>query len=128
MKTPKIILIVLMFFQAVSAIGGGIGLLIDVSGESLGFSLDMLAGSPFASFLIPGLFLLIVLGIIPLILGISLIKNWKFANLFSILIGMILVLWIIVEVIIIRDTGALHYVYLIVGILILLFGFLSKRK
>lgn len=52
------ILIALHGFLAITAIGGGLGLLMGTGAPPL----EMLAGSPFTSYVIPGLALLVVVG------------------------------------------------------------------
>ncbi len=112
MKKPIIlrILTILVFFQAISGLAGGIGLIISPSGESIGMPISMLNNSPFSSFLIPGLFLFVILGIFPLLLGYAMNKEpkWNWPNKFniykifhylwsySLYLGLILIVWIII--------------------------------
>jgi hypothetical protein len=125
MKKLTYLLIILIFFQAISALGGGFGLLSDVSGSSMGFSVEMLKHSPFTNFLIPGLFLFIVLGILPAIIGVGLIKKKLWSLKASFYLGIILVLWIILEIIFIREFAMLQLVYFLLGIMITI---LSRLK
>lgn len=58
------ILISLLLFLGVSAIGGGGALIISPSGKLLGgLPLSILAQSPFPDFLIPGIILFTILGL-----------------------------------------------------------------
>lgn len=95
-------------------------------------SVSLLAGSPFQSYLIPGLILFFVLGILPLITGFSLIRRWDFKiaerlNIykdkhwswtFSLYIGFALIIWIIVQVYIIKTLSILHFIFILLGVLI----------
>jgi hypothetical protein len=56
-----------MAFQAISGLAGGALLVLDASGNLLGLPVSVLEGSPFKDFLAPGLILLAVLGVFPLI-------------------------------------------------------------
>ncbi len=128
-RNLEIILIILMFFLSLGALAGGILLIEDSSGGNFGFTLEMLEHSPFTNYLIPGLFLAIFLGVVPLIVGILLIKKYKHGLFLSNLIGILLLLWIVVEVIFLRDIAFLHIFYFLLGILIIVLAtFISKLK
>ena len=136
MKKPLLlrVLILLICFQAVSGLAGGFGLTFSPSGESIGMPLSMLDTTPFSNFLIPGLFLLIILGILPLLLGYAMIKepNWNWLNklnvydnfhylwAYSLYLGLILILWIIIEVYWIGGGNELQFIYGILGTLIVI--------
>lgn len=125
MNAKKPILVIILFFlilfQAISGIFGGIGLIIDPSGETLQIPLEWLEGSPFKSYLIPGIILFIVLGVMPFLIffGIRKRKLWGWQG--SIFIGLALIIWIAVEIIIIgyQHDPPLQLIYGIVGIAIL---------
>jgi hypothetical protein len=56
------LLVGLVVVLSVSAIGGGIALLLDTSGRMTGLTPGLLAEAPVSTYLLPGLFLLIVFG------------------------------------------------------------------
>ena len=112
MKITRNILLILLGFLGVGAIGGGGVLIISPTGEMLGMPSSMLEKSPFNSYLIPGIILFTVLGLIPLMLIIALIKKPKskladqfnffkdmhWAWTYSIYIGFILIIWIQLQI------------------------------
>ena len=100
-RTVRIVLGVLQLFVGISAIGGGAFLVVDPTGEAIGFSVDQLAGSPFHTFLIPGLFLAIVNGLGGVAGGIFTFARRRIAGVVGIALGGILMLWIVIQVIII---------------------------
>ncbi len=122
----------LMAFQAVGAIGGGLLLVIRPSGSLMRMPLSMLEHSPFPNFLIPGLFLLIVLGLLPAFECYALLKkpgitflarlnpekevHWAWSLAFF--IGIVLILWIDLEVMFLRDVALLHLIYALLGVAI----------
>ena len=132
----------LVFFQSISAIAGGWGLVSEPSGSNLGFTVSMLKHSPFPDFLIPGLFLLIVLGIGPAIIFYGLIKkpklrlaeminmykdyHWSWT--FSYYLGIVLVLWIDIQVFFLRELSILHFIYSVLGVLIVVVTHLPTTK
>lgn len=107
----------LLVFQGLSGLVGGIGLVIDPSGASLGFPLEWLEGSPFSSYLVPGLVLLLLLGLLPLLLSVALRRplGWTYSA--SIGIGLILLIWLGVEIVIVgyQSEPPLQLVYGLVG-------------
>lgn len=125
-------LIVLHIFLSIGAIGGGIIFMIDPSGEMAGMSLSLLEGSLFSSYLVPSLILVVVLGIVPFVTAIGLINqwDWKLAERFnvykdkhwswsfSLYIGFALIIWITIQVFIIKTLTILHFIYIFYGLII----------
>jgi hypothetical protein len=112
--------IVLMLFLAVSAIGGGIGILRDPSGAFLTMSARDLAGSPFSDFSIPGIFLLVVLGFGSAVAALLL---WKLPGriswFFAVGISATLLVWLAVQIAIIGYRGVLQPLYALLGMTML---------
>ena len=104
----RIIFLFLLGFLGLGAIGGGLTVIISPSGALVGMPLSMLDESPFTSFLLPGVFLFLVLGLVPFLLIFALLRipECKFADRFnffkdmhwawaySVYIGFILIIWI----------------------------------
>lgn len=65
-------LAVLVALQAVSGLAGGAALVADPSGGLMGMPLGVLRRGPFPDFLIPGLALLLILGVVPAIVAVGL--------------------------------------------------------
>lgn len=131
-REKSIILVTLHFFLALGALGGGVIFIVNPSGELAGMPLALLEGSPFRSYLIPGLILFFVLGILPLLIGISLLNRWNFKlaerlNMykekhwswtFSLYIGFALIIWITIQVYIIKTLSILHFIFIFLGLII----------
>ena len=124
-----------IFLQVVLGTGamfGGLGLVIDPSGELIKMPISLLENSPFSNFLMPGIILLVMLGILPLVVSYALIRKrqWELANklnLFpekhwawtcSLYIGFILIIWITVQVYLIKLIAMVHVVYIFLGLII----------
>ena len=90
-------LIVLTAIQIIGATGGGIGLVQDPI-NNIGMPLSMLEGSPFSDYLIPGLILLIVVGLFPIIPLVGLILRRRWGWWVELAAGAGLIIWIIAEV------------------------------
>jgi FtsH-binding integral membrane protein len=125
-----IILLILILFQALSGIGGGIGLVFDPSGESIGIPIDWLAGSPFSDYLIPGLILLFILGVFPLIVFYGLLKKMRYSWPGSLLIASALIIWIGVEILIIgyQAEPPLQLIYGVLGLILLILALLPSTQ
>jgi len=119
------LLIIFVLLQGISGLLGGISLIIDPSGGQIGLPVNWLEGSPFENFLIPGIILLTVLGVFPLITTMGLISGTRKALISSRLIGYALLIWIGVEVIIIgyRPDPPLQLIFGIEGVIILLLAY-----
>jgi hypothetical protein len=83
--------------QAVGGIPSGVGMVRDPV-NNIGMPLSMLEGSPFGDYLIPGLILLIVLGVFPLIVLYGLIRRHRWAWWLALAVGAGLVIWIATEI------------------------------
>ena len=122
-----IILGSLQAFIGLGAFGGGLMLVIDPSGSTLGVPMSFLEGSPFLDYLIPGVFLLAVNGVGSMVgAGLSFTRR-RYAKDIAIVLGAILVAWIVVQVVIIRSIGWLHILYFILGVVELGIGLYIRR-
>lgn len=122
MTTLTKFLIGFHIFIGVGAIFGGLGAMIDPTGESMGISPDILKKGPFNDFLIPGLFLFIVIGIGNIIGAYTAFKQIDVQAYFTGGIGFILVMWIIIQCIILQDINILHIIFFIFGVIQCLIG------
>ncbi|MDZ7626683.1 MAG: hypothetical protein U5J96_19820 [Ignavibacteriaceae bacterium] len=128
--TSVYVLLILITLQGVSGLFGGVLLIIDPSGELLNLPINLLKKTPFQNYLIPGLILFNILGIIPLIILNGLWKNKYWAWYGSLIVGIALIIWIFVEVLMIgyQSEPPLQFIYGLVGLLILIFTLLPSVK
>jgi len=110
-------LMALLLLQGICGIAGGVALVAAPDGRIMKMPVAQLDGSPFSSYLIPGLILLIVLGILPLDVLAGLWLQPKVAWYGSLVVGCGLVLWIVVQVLYI-PFSALQTIFGAVGLLI----------
>jgi hypothetical protein len=101
----------------IGALAGGFGAIMDPSGDAMGISTEVLRHSPFESFLIPGLFLFVVVGMGNVGGAISAWLRFYYQAYVSGALSGILVLWIVVQVYMLRAMNVLHVVYFVVGVL-----------
>ena len=112
MPLPITIAIVLLFLLAAGAIAGGDCILRDPRGTFLKMSPRDLEGSPFSDFLIPGLFLVIVLGFGSALAALLLWRMpGQFSWFFAAGISIALLVWLAVQVAMIGYRGFLQPLY-----------------
>jgi len=116
MRTLYRWLIGLHIFIGIGAAAGGIAAVTDPE-SPMGMPVEMLESSPFESFMIPGLFLLIVLGLGNITLSILTIKKIRYHGVASGIMGVILILWIVIQCYVLQTVGGLHIAYFCLGII-----------
>jgi len=137
------ILLFVLGFLAVGAIGGGLVLIISPSGELIGIPVSEFKNIPFNSYLIPGIILFTVLGIIPFLLIIALLKkpksrlaeqlnifkdmHWSWT--FSIYVAFALIGWIHIQLIFLQGgVYWLHTFYMCYAVLLLILALLPPIR
>jgi hypothetical protein len=124
MKKYFIILGSVQIFIALGAIPAGIGFLMDTTGTAMGNSVDMLANSPLRSFLIPALFLVIVHGLGNVTGAILSFRKNSFSGIAGFSLGVILMLWIIIQVLWIGLSSFMQPLFFFIGIIEALLGWI----
>lgn len=117
MKKYYILLGLIQAFTALGAIPAGLGYILDPSGAGMGTTVEILKNSPFSSFLIPGLFLLIVNGLGQAAGAWLSFARKPLAPKASVVLGVILIFWIILQVFWIGLTHFLQPFFFIVGVI-----------
>lgn len=136
------ILIFWLVFLAFGGLYGGIAMLLDPSGGLLQMT-EVLLLLPVSNYVLPGLFLLFIMGLLPLFLiyGLLARPNWVWLESFfrqkeyhwawigTVILGVVLAIWLIIEGVIIGFKWAIQYVTAVNGLFILFFVFFpSVRK
>ena len=135
-------LIFLLGLLGVGAFGGGGVFILSPGGEMMGMPLSIIENSPFSSFLIPGIILFTVLGVMPLVLVYALLKKpvWRlpeyfnffndmhWAWTFSVYVGFALVIWIQTEMIVLKMVHWSHTLYMGIALVILFVSMLPQVR
>ena len=114
--------LVLEICLSVGALGGGLVLIIAPRGEIMPLPLSALVGSPFDTYLMPGLILFGVLGLGPLVAARLVWLRHPLAPTAAFVVGSGLLIWVAVEVAIIgySNEPPLQAIYGILGVAIVL--------
>ena len=136
------ILIFWLVFLAFGGLYGGTAMLLDPSGGLLQMT-EVLLLLPVSNYVLPGLFLLFIMGLLPLFLiyGLLARPNWVWLESFfrqieyhwawigTVILGVVLAIWLIIEGVMIGFKWAIQYVTAVNGLFILFFVFFpSVRK
>lgn len=114
--------IVLELFTAIPAVLVGAQLISDTSGASVGFPSGWIEATPFGSYLIPGLYLLLINGLGMLtVAGLSAVRHWTAPWLTGIL-GAGLVVWILVQLVVMPEFSFLQAIFGAVGVALVAIG------
>ena len=124
----RILIIILLAFNGIGAVYGGIMLIADPEGWKLGLPKSILQHSPFDDFLIPGIILFLVLGLGSLIVCALVILKVKKNPSWVILMGFVLSVWISVQMLMLRDVNFLHVIYGMIGLTLMIMGILERKK
>ena len=113
---------VLEILLSIGALGGGLVLTIAPRGEIMPLPLSALAGSPFDTYLVPGLILFGVLGLGPLVAARLAWLRHPLAPTAAFVVGAGVLIWVAVEVASIGDSNEppLQAIYGILGVAIVL--------
>lgn len=124
----KTILFILVSFIAITAALSGLLMISDPGGSILNLPLSLLENTPFINYRIPGILLTTMVG------GVNLIAvfynmqrhpgryNWAMAG------GFMISVWILVQLLLIQAAHWLHFIYLGIGLLIILIAYQLKGK
>jgi hypothetical protein len=141
MKTRNI-LIFLLAFLGLGALGGGGVFILSPSGEMMGMPVKIIQSSPFSNFLIPGIILFVVLGLMPILLIYALIQKpkWRFPEFFNFFNDMhwawtytiysafALIIWIQTEEIYLKSVHWSHSLYMGIALMILFVTLLPQIR
>ena len=103
---------VISLLNAASAVGGAVAIFLT---NGLGMPLSMLDGSPFTSFLVPGLILLVVVGGTQTLAAVLQIRRRRASLVWMAFAGFTMIIWILVETIVIQGFGLLQAFYFATG-------------
>ena len=135
MQRPKVVwlLIVSLVFLGLGGLYGGFSMLADPSGHLLQVN-EILPYLPVSSFVLPGLFLVFVMGLSPMVLACALFtrSHWRWAERIArgsgyhwawsgtLILGAVLMVWLLVQGLLIGFGWPIQYITAGNGVLIIL--------
>jgi hypothetical protein len=124
----KILLFILSALVAITAIVSGLLMISNPDGNIMSLQLSILKNSPFNNFLVPGIVLVLFVGGTNLLAIIYLFQNSPNRYNWAIAGGVMICCWIVVQMILLNALSWLQFVYLGVGLLIILTAYQLKGK
>jgi hypothetical protein len=121
-------LIALEILLAVGAYGGGWGLIRSHWHPEAFLSAAELAGTPFSSWLIPGVLLVLCNGVLPTVVAVGAMTGKPWARWGHPLVGLVLTTWVVVQVAMIGYGHSLQAIYLAWGVVMLVLGLVALRR
>jgi hypothetical protein len=136
------LLVLIVAFEAIGALYGGWGLIVDPTGKKIKLPPGMIENSMFQDYLIPGIILFTFLGVIPLFLAYSLLfkPKWRLIGFLNIYPGyhwawtytmytaIILISWINIQVIILNFGSMIQGAFGLLGVTILILTLIPRVK
>lgn len=121
--------VALEIFLGVGALFGGGVFILAPDGHLLGMPLTMLTGTPFQSFLVPGILLFSLVGVVPIVAAAITARHQAIAPLAAVVVGLILMGWITIEMVILAGPTSLFWaLYLVLGTVIAAIGVAWVRQ
>jgi len=124
----KTILFILVAFLALSTIVAALLLMSVPDGSLLSLTTDVLKGSVFKDFVLPGLLLMIFVGIINLLALFYNLINHKLKYNLSIAGGAMILVWMVIQYSVIQQAFWLDLVYVLVGLSVIFISLQLKGK
>jgi hypothetical protein len=128
-RAARITLAVLETLMGLAAVGGGLDLVL-TNGWLMQMPSGLLEGSPFGSYLVPGLVLLAV-GILNLASAVALLRRQRWAAPASVVVGIMWIGWFVVQVALVGLLNWQQPVYFAGGLLIVVLAapsLIARRK
>ena len=112
-------------FVAVGAFYGGIGLIAD---NAIHISDDWLVGTPFDSWVLPGIFLLLVVAAPMTVAAVAELRRWRWAYTASVVAGVAQIGWIIAQWVIMQRFFVLQPVMFTAGTVVVLLAWAAHGR
>ena len=128
MKIARHISIALLAVTATAAIYGAYHLITDPSGHTIGYTIDQIKSTPFRDYLIPGWLLLIFIGLGSVVsCGLAVQEEESYTS-YIIGQGAMCLVWIAVQVIMLRQLSFLQIGLILIGSALLYTGMRIRKR
>ncbi len=127
-RIARIVAIVLLLFVGIGALPAAYNYITDPSGASMGQTTELLHHSPFTSFLIPGIILLVCNGLFNFVVAIASILKFKYQGHLIAAQGVILLGWIGIQVGMLRVFNGFHVAFGLIAVVLMVCGWILWRR
>jgi hypothetical protein len=128
MKCVRLGALILLLFLGTGGIVGGVHLIVHPYENQWGvMPLSLLQYSPFHSYLVPGIILLVSMGLLPLWIYLRLKRRQPLYGMWTAFQGGVLFGWLTVECLMLRVVVWPHLLYAAIAVALIVLGFLLSR-
>lgn len=121
-KFLKYVTLLLLILNGIGALVGGIPMIAYPDGSANGIPLSYLEHSPFTNYFIPGLVLVTCNGVLSLLVFLALVLNARHHSWFVLGQGTILLGWIMIQMIMLREVNFLQISFGSFGVALMILG------
>ncbi|MFN8333526.1 MAG: hypothetical protein U0U09_00270 [Cyclobacteriaceae bacterium] len=121
-KFLKYVTLLLLILNGIGALVGGIPMIAYPDGSANGIPLSYLEHSPFTNYLIPGLVLVTCNGVLSMLVFLALVLNVRHHSWFVLGQGGILLGWIVIQMIMLREVNFLQISFGSIGVALMVLG------
>ncbi|RYZ47526.1 MAG: hypothetical protein EOP49_21115 [Sphingobacteriales bacterium] len=111
-----------------NALAAGYSFIVSPDGADIGISTAYLKDAPFDDFLVPGIVLFVVNGLLNMVAAAAVIFRWKWYPELVLMQGVLLAGWILVQMMMVRDFNLLHLACLIAALILTVTGRLLRQR
>lgn len=119
--------VVLELFTALGAIPVGVMLITDPTGAGVGFPPGWIEATPFGSYLLPGIYLLLMNGIGMLVAAALIVMRHRLAPWVTAVLGTGLAIWILVQLFVMPEVSYLQALFGVIGVVLAAIGVVWLR-
>jgi hypothetical protein len=120
--------VVLELFTALGAIPVGLMLIADPTGAGIGFPPGWIEATPFGSYLVPGIYLLVMNGFGMLVAAALTVMRHRAAPWATAILGTGLAIWILVQLVVMPEVSGLQAVFGVTGVVLAGIGIAWLRR
>lgn len=127
MKLVRMTAIATLIFLGVTALIGSVPLILDPSGAMLKMPLSLLEHSPFSSFLVPGIILMVANSLLSFFVLVLVLRRTRQYGWWLAGQGCVIGGWISIQVMMIRTVVWAHLVYWAIALILIVCGWLLRK-
>ena len=115
----------LLVFMGIAGATGGLLLIADPSGATLGLAASLLEDTPFTDYLVPGVLLFLIIGMGNLAAAVAVMRSIRWFPFLIAAEGFSITIWILVQMVMVQLIVPQQFVIGIIGLLLIALGILQ---
>jgi hypothetical protein len=128
MKTARQLSVLILLITAGIALYGGVQLVIDPTGSSLGFPFYLLNNSIFSDYLLTGWILSTTIGVFSLVIVVCILIKTAFYSFLIMVQGVIVCIYVFIMILLMGEAFLIEYFFLVLGTGLIGLGALQHQR